>query len=64
LETYKTLTGDDVIAVIKNENGPLVDGRPYAIASNVEEIEKYHAAAVLAHKEHQKPAISLPVFKG
>ena len=63
LEVHKTLTGDDVNAVLTAQVGPLVDGRPYEIAENIEAIEKYHAAAVSAHKEHKKPEISLPVIK-
>jgi cell division protease FtsH len=63
LETHKTLTGDDVIAVLNTAAGPLVDGHPYANPLNVEAIEKYHDSAVVAHKAHQKPDISLPVLK-
>ena len=62
LEVNKTLTGEDVIAVLKCEKGPLVDGRPYAVDANVLAIEKYHEAAVAAHKEHRKPEIGLPNF--
>ena len=62
LETYKTLTGDDVKAVINSEKGPLVDGRPYREIANIEAIEKYHQSAVKAHKEHKKPEIPLPVL--
>ena len=29
LETHKTLTGDDVLAVLEHRQGPLIDGRPY-----------------------------------
>src|SRR5689334_21257811 len=29
LETHKTLTGEDVVAIFDHEQGPLVDGRPY-----------------------------------
>src|SRR5215472_14229425 len=32
LETHKTLSGDDVVAVIEHTEGPLLDGRPYADA--------------------------------
>ena len=62
LETYKTLTGDDVKAVINSEKGPLVDGRPYREIANIEAIEKYHQSAVKAHKEHKKPEIPLPIL--
>jgi ATP-dependent Zn protease len=63
LEVHKTLTGDDVVAVLTTQAGPLVDGRPYEKAENIEAIEKYHAAAVVAHKAHKKPELSLPILK-
>ena len=63
LETHKTLTGDDVVAVLTTQAGPLVDGRPYQNAENIMAIEKYHVSAVTAHKEHKKPDISLPILK-
>ena len=43
LETHKTLTGDDVVAVIEGRQGPLVDGRPYADPGLVQRLEEYHA---------------------
>ena len=30
LETHKTLTGEDIEAVVEGREGPLVDGRIYA----------------------------------
>ncbi len=63
LETYKTLPGDDVAAVINCEVGTLADGRPYADASFMKEIEAYHKACVSAHREHRAPEIPLPVYK-
>ena len=30
LETHKTLSGEDIVAVMEHTAGPLVDGRPYA----------------------------------
>ncbi len=36
LETHKTLTGEDVVAVIERRPGPFVDGRPYADAALIE----------------------------
>mgnify|MGYP006266405447 FL=1 len=63
LEVNKTMTGDDVKAVLNFEVGPLIDGRPYENAENIAAIVRYHEAAVLAHKEHKKPEISLPAIK-
>ena len=33
LETHKTLSGEDVVAVLEHTQGPLVDGTPYADAA-------------------------------
>lgn len=63
LETYKTISGDDVIAVMNGEKGPLVDGRPYAIQSNLDAIWNYHLAAVVAHQKHERPDLPIPVFE-
>ena len=63
LEVNKTMTGDDVKAVLNFEAGPLIDGRPYGNEENIAAIVKYHEAAVIAHKEHKKPEISLPAIK-
>ena len=62
LEVHKTISGDDVIAVMEGGHGPLVDGSPYQNPSNIEAIEKYHEAAVKAHKGHEKPDIQIPTF--
>jgi ATP-dependent Zn protease len=61
LEMHKTLTGDDVEAVIEGRTGPNVDGRPYHDPSFLQMIEKYHAAVVRAHKEHGGVATPIPV---
>jgi ATP-dependent Zn protease len=63
LETYKTLPGDDVVAVINCEAGTIADGRPYADNAFNKQIEAYHEACVIAHREHRAPEIPLPVFK-
>jgi ATP-dependent Zn protease len=63
LETHKTISGDDVIAVMNGEKGPLVDGRPYSIQANLDAIWNYHLAAVVAHKKHERPDLPIPVFE-
>jgi len=60
LETHKTLTGDDVVAVIERTQGPLVDGRPYANPGLVQDLEDYHRGAAVAHREHSKISLSMP----
>jgi hypothetical protein len=60
LETHKTLTGEDVVAVIERQPGPFVDGRPYADASLIGRLEDYHRKAAVAHVEHSQSALSMP----
>lgn len=62
LEVYKTISGEDVVAVMTGGRGPLVDGTPYQNRSNLKKLEEYHRAAVRAHFEHKKPDIPLPLF--
>jgi hypothetical protein len=61
LETRKTITGDDVTAVIEGIAGPIVDGRPYQDAAFRQMLENYHAAVLRAHKEHSGVEGSIPV---
>ncbi len=61
LETHKTLSGDDVAAVLECERGPLVDGRPYADDEFIVRLREYHRAAALAHREHNQPELPMPV---
>ena len=62
LETHKTMSGEDVAAVIEGVKGSIVDGRPYLDANFLGEIEKYHSASVIAHREHRIPDVHLPVI--
>lgn len=62
LETYKTVSGDDVAAIIDGVQGPLVDGAPYAEPEFVAVAEEYHAKAVLAHQGHSRVELPLPVW--
>jgi hypothetical protein len=61
LETYKTLSGEDVTAVMDGSRGPLVDGTPYADDNFIELLREYHQAAKQAHHEHSTPHLPLPV---
>jgi ATP-dependent Zn protease len=64
LEQHKTLNGDDVVAVIEREMGPLIDGTVYTSDAFFEEIEAYHAAAVEAHRRHSTVPVELPLPVG
>ncbi len=61
-ETHKTLTGDDVIAVIDATRGPLVDGRPHADAAFLQQLEVYHASAAAAHRAHTQVPLTMPTL--
>lgn len=64
LEVHATISGDDVAAVIEGREGPVVDGRPYADPAFRAELERYHHAAVEAHRvRHERPPAlpALPV---
>jgi ATP-dependent Zn protease len=60
LETHKTLTGEDVVAVIERQQGVFVDGRVYADPALLQQLEQYHQGAAVAHREHGDPALKLP----
>ena len=62
LETYKTLSGDDVVAVIERTRGPLVDGRRYGQPGFAADLEDYHRAAMTAHREHSQLRLSMPAL--
>jgi hypothetical protein len=61
LESHKTLTGEDVVAVLEGRPGPLIDGSVYADNGFVAELEAYHRAALHSHRSHAKLAVGLPV---
>jgi ATP-dependent Zn protease len=62
LETHKTLSGNDVHAVIEGRKGDVVNGEAYFDPTNLAQLEEYHKSALQAHKEHRKPDLPLPVF--
>jgi ATP-dependent Zn protease len=64
LEAHKTVSGDDVEAIIEGRQGPLVDGRPYLDPAFVEELERYHEAALVAHKAHSAVDVTMPATVG
>ncbi len=61
LETVKTITGDDVEAIIEGTRGPTVDGRPYGDPSFRQMLHRYHEAVLRAHKEHAGVESRIPV---
>jgi hypothetical protein len=61
LETYKTLSGDDVVAVLEHQRGPLVDGTPYGDAAFLSQLRDYHQAVARAHLDHSQVQLTMPV---
>jgi cell division protease FtsH len=62
LETERSISGDDIIAIIEGQKGPLIDGRPYADSESRARIEAYHLEALAAHKGHAKVSVPLPLL--
>lgn len=60
LETHRTISGEDVAAVIEGRPGPLVDGTVYATRAMKKALEEYHSAAVAAHKVRDGRPPALP----
>jgi cell division protease FtsH len=60
LETHRTLTGEDVEAVLEGREGPAVDGRPYGDPKFGRQLEEYHRAAAEAHQGHGRVLLELP----
>ena len=64
LETHKTVTGDDIRAIIEGRPGTLIDGSPYGSDDFERIAEDYHAQVVAAHKGHGRVEIPLPALNG
>jgi hypothetical protein len=60
LETHKTLTGDDIEAILKGQPGPLIDGSAYSSPTFLEMAEAYHAQVMDAHTQHGHVLVPLP----
>src|SRR6476620_3418239 len=60
LETHKTLTGEDIEAVVEGREGLNVDGRVYRDQAFVKRLEDYHAAAAGAHRGHTAVKLAPP----
>jgi len=61
LETHKTLSGEDIVAVLEYKRGPLVDGVPYRDEAFLAELSDYHTAAARAHRNHSMERLNMPV---
>ncbi|MGC8464893.1 MAG: AAA family ATPase [Acidimicrobiales bacterium] len=61
LEAHKTVTGEDIEAIVEFRKGPIIDGTPYGDPSVQRELEEYHLAAVEAHRNHTNVSFVLPI---
>ncbi len=61
LETHRTISGQDVVAIINGEEGPVVDGRPYRDLDFLAELEAYHLRAISAHGGDRAMPLPVPV---
>jgi len=61
LELHKTISGQDVTAIINGVPGPVVDGRPYAGPDFAAELESYHERAAAAHGGDRSLPLPVPV---
>jgi cell division protease FtsH len=60
LETHKTLSGEDVEAVIEGKGGRGVDGRVYKVERFMEVYGEYHERLLDAHLRRSQVALPLP----
>ncbi|MGO9659902.1 MAG: AAA family ATPase, partial [Acidimicrobiales bacterium] len=60
LESHKTLSGEDVEAVIEGKKGRGIDGRVYKVPAFMEVYGAYHERLVNAHVNRVKMAAPLP----
>ena len=61
LETYKTVTGDDIDAIFRGTPGPTLDGWVYHTDDFLLSYEAYHLSTIEAHQAQAKPNRELPV---
>jgi len=64
LERFKTLTGEDVVAIIEGRPGPFIDGRRYHTDEFREMAEDYHRRIVDVHAGRSRGQVALPVLPG
>jgi cell division protease FtsH len=62
LETYRTVTGDDIDAIFRGTPGPTLDGWVYHTDDFLLSYEAYHLSTLEAHQSQAKPNRELPVM--
>jgi cell division protease FtsH len=61
LEAHRTLSGQDVTAIMRREQGPVVDGRPYGEPDFIAELEAYHVSAMAVQSLGSSLPLPVPV---
>jgi cell division protease FtsH len=61
LESHRTLSGQDITAIMNREQGPVVDGRPYGDPDFVAELEAYHLSAMSIQSRSDILRLPVPV---
>jgi len=60
LEAHRTISGQDITAIMNREQGPVVDGRPYADPEFIGELEAYHLSASSIHGSERSLPLPVP----
>ena len=64
LETHKTITGEDVSAIVERKVGPFLDGRGYYMPDAIRCLEEYHAAVLELRRTGGTQLPPLPSISG
>jgi cell division protease FtsH len=64
LERFKTITGEDVLAIIDGRPGPFIDGRRYHTEEFLAQAEEYHRRIVDVHTGRSHEPVTLPEVPG
>ncbi len=64
LERFKTITGEDVLAIIEGRPGPFIDGRRYHTEEFRQAAEEYHQRILDLHAGRSHEPVPLPVIPG
>jgi len=64
LETHRTITGEDVTAIIDGGVGPFIDGRGYYTSEAAAKLEAYHDAVLANRRRGDSELPPLPEIEG
>ncbi len=64
LERFKTVTGEDVLAIVEGRRGPFIDGSRYHTEEFAQMAEDYHRRIVDVHAGRSRELVALPQVPG